>query len=92
MFGGQKWVDKMLRGGSPMSDAMTQILAHLDGLSQQERADLAYTILCSLEPEDEGVAEAWDVELSRRVAEIRSGQAVGKPAEQLFAELRGKRA
>ena len=75
-----------------MSEAVTQILAHLDSLSQQERADLAHAFLRSLKPEDEGVAEAWDVELSRRVAEIRSGQAVGNPAEQLFAELREKRA
>jgi putative addiction module component (TIGR02574 family) len=74
-----------------MSETVAHILAHLDQLSQQERADLAYAFLCSLEPEEEGVTEAWNAELSRRVAEIRSGQAVGRPAEQLFAELRGKR-
>jgi putative addiction module component (TIGR02574 family) len=74
-----------------MSEAVAQILSQIEGLSQEERAELAYAFLCSLEPEEEGVAEAWDAELSRRVAEIRSGQAVGKPAEQLFAELRGRR-
>ncbi len=73
-----------------MTEAVTQILAHLDRLSQQERADLAYAFLCSLEPEEEGVREAWDAELRRRVAEIRTGQVIGKPAEQLFAELRDK--
>lgn len=74
-----------------MTEAVTQILGHIDRLSQKERADLAYAVLCSLEPEDDGAAEAWDAELSRRVAEIKSGQAVGKPAQQLFAELREKR-
>jgi putative addiction module component (TIGR02574 family) len=74
-----------------MTEAVTQILAYLDQLSQQERADLAYAFVCSLEPEEEGVAEAWNAELSRRVAEIRSGQAVGKPAAQLFAEMRQER-
>ena len=69
-----------------------QILSGIDGLLKQERAELAYAFVCSLEPEqEEGAAEAWDVELSRRVAEIRVGQVVGKPAEQLFAELRQTR-
>jgi len=70
-----------------MTEAVTQILSRLDSLSQQERAELAYAFLCSLEPEEEGVAEAWDAELVGRVVEIRSGNAVGKPAERLFAEL-----
>ncbi len=72
-----------------MSETVTQILTRLDSLSQQDRAELAYAFVCSLEPDDEpGAAEAWHDELSRRVAEIRSGRASGKPAEQLFAELR----
>jgi putative addiction module component (TIGR02574 family) len=78
----------MDRGGSTVSDAVTQILAHLDRLSQQERADLAYVVLCSMEPEEEGVAKAWDAELSRRAADIRSGQAARKPAQRSFEELR----
>jgi putative addiction module component (TIGR02574 family) len=75
-----------------MTQAVADILARIDTLSQQERAELAYAFVCSLEPEEEeGVAEAWDAELSRRVAEIRSGQAVGKPADQVFAALRRQR-
>lgn len=74
-----------------MSEAVTQILARVDRLSQQERAELAYAFLCSLEPKEEGVAAAWDAELSRRVAEIHGGQATGKPSEQVFAELRARR-
>jgi putative addiction module component (TIGR02574 family) len=60
----------------------------LEKLSREERAELAYFLLSSLEPEEEGAAAAWDAEISRRVAEIRSGKANGKPAEQVFAELR----
>jgi len=60
----------------------------LEKLSREERAELAYFLLSSLEPEEEGVAAAWDAEILRRVAEIRSGKANGKPAEQVFAELR----
>jgi putative addiction module component (TIGR02574 family) len=60
----------------------------LEKLSREERAELAYFLLSSLEPAEEGAAAAWDAEISKRVAEIRSGKANGKPPEQVFAELR----
>ncbi len=61
-----------------MSQVFSEILSHIDGLTPQERAELAYAFVCSLEPDEEqGIAEAWDAELSRRVAEIRSGKAIG---------------
>lgn len=60
----------------------------LEKLSREERAELADFLLSSLDPEEEGAAAAWDAEISRRVAEIRSGKANGKPAERVFAELR----
>jgi putative addiction module component (TIGR02574 family) len=62
--------------------------SELEKLSREERAELAYFLLSSLEPEEKGAAAAWDAEVSRRVDEIRSGKANGKPAEQVFAELR----
>jgi len=62
--------------------------SQLEKLSREERAELAYFLLSSLEPEEEGAAAAWDAEISRRVAEIRSGTANGKSGEQVFAELR----
>jgi putative addiction module component (TIGR02574 family) len=74
-----------------MTQAVADIVARLDSLSQQERADLALAVLQSLEPEEVGVEEAWEEELARRVARIRSGQAVGKPAEQVFEDWRRNR-
>jgi putative addiction module component (TIGR02574 family) len=74
-----------------MTQAVAQILAQLDTLTQQERAEVAYAALKALEPEESGVEEAWEEELARRVARIRGGQAVGKPAEQVFAEWRRDR-
>jgi putative addiction module component (TIGR02574 family) len=71
-----------------MSEPVAQILAQLCSLSQQDRAELAYAFVCSLEPEEEGVEEAWNVELSKRMTEIRSGKAEGRSAHELFAELR----
>jgi putative addiction module component (TIGR02574 family) len=68
--------------------SLDQYKTQLEKLSREERAELAYFLLSSLEREEEGAATAWDAEISRRVAEIRSGKANGKPAEQVFAELR----
>jgi putative addiction module component (TIGR02574 family) len=74
-----------------MTQAVAEILSRMSTLSQAERAEIALAYLRSLEPEEEGVEEAWEAELARRAEEIRSGKAVGKPAEQLFAELRRER-
>jgi putative addiction module component (TIGR02574 family) len=72
-----------------MSEMVSQIIAQIHSFSNKERAELAFAFVRSLEPEaDEGAEDAWNDELKRRVAEIRSGKAVGKPAAQLFAELR----
>jgi putative addiction module component (TIGR02574 family) len=71
-----------------MTEAVARIATQLDGLSQQERAELARIVLLSLEPEEPGVEEAWDRELDRRVARIRSGEVAGTPAEQVFADWR----
>jgi putative addiction module component (TIGR02574 family) len=73
-----------------MTEAVTQVLAQINALSQAERAEVARAVLRSLEPVEEGAETAWEAELARRTAEIRSGKVAGKPAEQLFAELRGQ--
>jgi putative addiction module component (TIGR02574 family) len=71
-----------------MTEAVEQLKVEAGKLSVAERADLAYFLLESLEPEEEGVEEAWRVEIARRVAEIRAGQAVGRPVDEVLAELR----
>lgn len=71
-----------------MRETVEQLKSRLGQLSGEERAELALFLLQSLEPEEEGASAAWDEEIARRVAEIRSGRATGKPAEQVFAELR----
>jgi putative addiction module component (TIGR02574 family) len=67
---------------------VAQIKTELVGLSQDERAELAYFLLTSLEPEDPGAAAAWDEEIARRADEVRNETAEGVPAEVVFAELR----
>jgi putative addiction module component (TIGR02574 family) len=57
-------------------------------LPPPQRAELAHFLLQSLEPEEDGWAEAWQEELSRRLQDIRSGQVVGGPAEEVLNRLR----
>ena len=71
-----------------MTEALAQIKAQIDSLSAPERAELVYLLLASLEPEEEGAEAAWRAELARRFAEIQMGTAIGKPADEVFADLR----
>lgn len=71
-----------------MTEVVDQLKSQISILSAAERADLAYFLLTSLEPEEEGAEEAWREEIARRVAAIRGGQAVGRPIEEVLADLR----
>jgi putative addiction module component (TIGR02574 family) len=58
------------------------------GLPAAERAELAHFLLRSLAPEEGGWVEAWREELGRRLQEIRAGQVVGIPSEEVLGRLR----
>jgi putative addiction module component (TIGR02574 family) len=77
-----------------MATAMEELKAELAELTEPERAELAHFLLNSLDGADDGddadVEAAWDAELARRADEIQRGTVVGKPADQVFAELREK--
>ena len=72
-----------------MTETTERLKTQLSQLTIQERAELAHFLIHSL---DEGVdAEAaWEAELVRRMDEIRSGKAIGEPADKVFTELRKK--
>lgn len=56
----------------PLQPLRTQALA----LTEAERAELAHDLIQSLDaPRDNGVEDAWDREISRRIGEIDAGQA-----------------
>ena len=71
-----------------MTETVEQLKSSVGALTLPERADLAYFLLTSMEPEDEGAEAAWRVEIARRVVEIRSGNAVGRPVDDVLVELR----
>ncbi len=74
-----------------MTETAEKIKSELSLLSLQERAELAYFLIHSLDEEVNADAEAaWAAELAQRLEEIKSGKAVGEPADKVFAEIREK--
>ena len=59
-------------------------------LPTEDRAEIAYCLIRSLDEDESGIQTAWEAELERRWREMESGEVVGEPAESVFAELRKK--
>ncbi len=57
-------------------------------MPRQERAALAEALIDSLDEEAE-IEQAWNVEISRRLEELRSGNVTTVPAGEVLAELDG---
>ena len=70
--------------------------ASLEDLSQDalvlppdQRVQLAYRLLTSIEPESEPNADAvWEEEIARRIARFDSGESEAVPVAQVLAQLR----
>lgn len=60
-------------------------------LSPKERGELIHRLIVSLEGEaedtPEAIAQAWDEEIARRVAEMDAGKTTWIPAEEVFARI-----
>jgi putative addiction module component (TIGR02574 family) len=74
-----------------MSTVLDELKQKATQLSESERAELALSLIESLDDEaDTGVDEAWRVEIDRRVAEINRGDVQSTPGDEVFARLRSK--
>ena len=73
-----------------MTETAQRLKTELAALPQKDRAELAQILLHSLEVNELEGNEAWEIELERRMDEICVGNAVGEPAESVFAQLREK--
>ena len=72
-----------------MKNQFEAIASNAMALPPGNRAELAELLIQSLdEKETEEVKSAWLDEIHRRDLEIRSGEAVTKPAEQVLKEAR----
>lgn len=76
--------------GAILEDLENQALQ----LSPRERGELIHRLIVSLEgePEDspEAIAQAWDEEIARRVADMDAGRTKWIPADEVMTRLRSK--
>jgi putative addiction module component (TIGR02574 family) len=72
-----------------MTPQVSEVLEKALALSTEERGLLIDQLIESLDegPAEEGVEEAWGVEIKRRVDEIRSGKVKMIPGEQVLREV-----
>ncbi len=74
-----------------MTQTTERLMAELEALPAEDRAEVARRLLQGLNGEmDPEVEAAWDAELARRWKEIQSGKAQWHPAEEVFARIREK--
>lgn len=77
-----------------MTAIAEKICAEALQLPEAERAQLAHSLILSLEESVQETGEDWEAlweeELNRRVAKIDSGESPGRSAEDVLAEIRAK--
>ena len=72
-----------------MSSGLAELKAKASELSEAERAELAFSLIESLDgPADPDAEEARAEEIERRVAQIERGEVQLVPGDQVFANLR----
>lgn len=72
-----------------MTEVVQRLRTELAVLDPEDRADLAYFLLQSLDEEvDPNVEAAWDAELDQRIADIESGEVKGITCDEVLSELR----
>jgi putative addiction module component (TIGR02574 family) len=72
-----------------MSPTLEQLKTTISALPAAERAELAQYLLRSLEPEEEDAKAEWLALAEQRMAEVRAGEVVGIPAEEVLNSLLG---
>jgi putative addiction module component (TIGR02574 family) len=72
---------------STVQEVRSEIMA----LSASERASLAHELILSLDdPVDYELSPAQESEIQRRLTMVREGTARGRPAYEVFADIKAK--
>ena len=72
-----------------MSKALIEIEQEASQLSSEERAKLAFFLIQSLEPSEQGdLDEVWRIEAEARLTEIERGEANLVPGQAVFSDIR----
>lgn len=69
-----------------MTAAVKHLVEEALRLAPEEREELMETLLSHSKP-DEGWAQAWEEEISRRMEDIKTGKAKLIPAEEVFQRM-----
>ena len=75
-----------------MSVRTSEILEQILALPPSDRAELADSILASLEPSDPDLLKMWAAEAEDRVAAFKRGELEAIDAEKVFDEIDRERA
>ena len=73
-----------------MTEDADKLLKKALTLPPGDRAAMAGSLIDSLDETDEGVAEAWNKEIARRVEELESGKAKTVPWEEVRRRIEAK--
>jgi putative addiction module component (TIGR02574 family) len=74
-----------------MTTTLEKIKKQIIALPMEERAELAHELILSLDQTaSTDVEKSWNTEIKKRLDEIKSGKANGRPAENILAEIRAK--
>ena len=71
-----------------MSNTLTELKEKALQLSEADRAELALSLIESLDGPDPDVEEAWRIEVERRIGQIERGEVQLIPADEVIARLR----
>ncbi len=72
---------------TPVEKARSAVMA----LSASERASLAHELILSLDdPAEYDLSPSQETEIQRRLKMVREGTATGRPASEVFADIRAK--
>ena len=74
-----------------MSATLEDLKTRALQLAPPERDELVRTLIESIDGEPDGtpeeIAQAWDEEIARRIADFEAGKTKGIPAEEVFAKI-----
>lgn len=74
-----------------MHTVLKEIKRKARSLPINQRAELVHDLIKSLDVHtDSNIVDEWENEIKRRVVEIKSGKAKGRPAAEIHAEIQAK--
>lgn len=71
--------------------SIKEVRSKVMALSASERASLAHDLILSLDdPADYALSAEQEAEIQRRLDAVREGTATGRPAAEVFSDIRAK--